>query len=64
MTFAVGAAATAVVAGVLAGGTTHVEAQIRKAERATVAAVAAEAALLRRRRAQSLRSPARTASCA
>ena len=40
MTFAVGAAATAVVAGVLAGGTTHVEAQIRKAERATVAAVA------------------------
>ncbi len=33
MTFAMGAAATAVLALVLAGGTTHVEAQIRKAER-------------------------------
>jgi peptidoglycan/LPS O-acetylase OafA/YrhL len=42
MTFACSAAATAVLAAVLVGGTSHVEAQIHKAERAQVTLVAHE----------------------
>jgi len=40
MTFAAGAAATALVAAVLAGGTTHVQAQIHDAERESVQLIA------------------------